>query len=403
MTDVLLVEDDASVREALAQTLELADLSVEAAGSFVAAKDRIRRDLDGVIVSDVRMPGRDGFHLLGHVRGVDPDLPVILLTGEADVPMAVRGLSEGAFAFLEKPCDPRELTEVVRRALALRRAVVEARAARGALEGGDAAARMLFGVSDQAAALRDTARRVARADGAVLIHGEPGVGTSKVAEVIHLLSPRAPGPFVKRTAAGLDAAGVTRALDLAAGGSLFVDRIEALPPDAQLCLAGAPEDGARILAATNGAPEALAEGLDADLFWRLDGLRVRIPSLRERPTDIPVLFLQYLAQASEQADLPAREVPSDVLARLMARDWPGNARALMNHAMRYAMGLEEEAAEGGGLAERLRAVERAILIEALERAQGQAAQAARALKLPRKTFYDKLARHGLRSEDYRRD
>ena len=406
MTDVLLVEDDASVREALEQTLELADFTVMSLGSFVAAKDRITRALPGVILSDVRMPGRDGFHLLSYARGIDPDLPVILLTGEGDVPSAVRGMTEGAFAFLEKPCDPTELVDVLRRALGLRVSTLAARRARGALEGGDAAARLLFGVSPEAGALRDTVRVVARAVGPVLIHGEAGTGTSKVAEVVHLLSSRAGGPFVKRSAPALDQQALREALELARGGSLFLDKIEALPRELQFGFSemSDTEEGARLIAATNEDPATLLGALDAELFYRLEGLRVRIPSLRERPSDIPVMFRHYLSQACEQAELPMPSVPPDLQARLMARDWPGNARALMNHAMRFAMGIEQEAPQGSaGLAERMRAVERAILVETLTRHHGAATAAARDLDLPRKTFYDKLARHGLKPEDFRPD
>lgn len=406
MTDVLLVEDDASVREALEQTLELADLSVATFGSFVAVKDRITRSLPGVILSDVRMPGRDGFHLLNYARGVDADLPVVLLTGEGDVPSAVRGMSEGAFAFLEKPCDPAELVEVLQRALGLRASTMAARDARGSLESGDAAARLLFGVSPEAEGLRDTVRAVARGRGPVLIYGDPGTGTSKVAEVVHLLSPRSGGAFVKRGAAALDRASLQEALARAQGGSLFLDQIEMLPRDLQFALTESSDDteSARLLAATNQDPDRLLGALDAELFYRLEGLRVRIPSLRERPSDIPVMFRHYLAQACEQADLPVPSVPPDVQARLMARDWPGNARALMNHAMRFAMGLEQEAPQTqAGLADRMRAVERAILVETLTRHKGAATSAARDLDLPRKTFYDKLARHGLRAEDFRPD
>lgn len=402
MTDVLLVEDDLSVREALAQTLELADLTVVTAGSYLAAQSRLSRDLAGVVVSDIRMPGRDGFHLLAQARAADPDLPVILLTGEGDVPTAVRGITEGAFAFLEKPCDPAELVRTVQRALALRRATLAARQARGAVDGGDAAARMLRGVSPQSRAMRDRARAVARGTGAVLVHGEPGSGTSKIAEVIHLLSARSTGPFVKRSAPALDAEGLTQAIALAEGGSLFVDHVEALPPALQHRL---PEDGdLRLLVATNRDVGALQAVLDPDLFYRLEGLRLHVPPLRERPGDIPVLFQHYLELACEQADLPVPDVPPDVQARLMARDWPGNARGLMNHAMRYAMGLPDSDGGGvarAGLADRMRAVERAILIETLTRHRGQATLAAQDLDLPRKTFYDKLTRHGLKPEDYR--
>jgi len=135
---VLLVDDDAPVREALGQTLELADLQPTLAGSFIVAKDSINRQFDGVIVTDIRMPGRDGFHLLEYTRSVDPELPVILLTGEGDIPMAVKGMSAGAFDFLEKPCAPQPFLEVVHLAPGAPRG---ARVARQA-EAGAAAARL---------------------------------------------------------------------------------------------------------------------------------------------------------------------------------------------------------------------------------------------------------------------
>ena len=125
---VLLVDDDAAVREALAQTLDLAGMRAIPAASFVAAKDHITRDFPGVILSDMRMPGRDGFHLLAYAREVDSDLPVVLLTGEGDIPMAVTAMEQGAFDFLEKPCAPGDLVAVLTRAIAARQAVQAARA-----------------------------------------------------------------------------------------------------------------------------------------------------------------------------------------------------------------------------------------------------------------------------------
>ena len=131
-------------------------------------------------------------------------------------------------------------------------------------------------------------------------------------------------------------------------------------------------------------------------------MRVRIPALRERPEDIPELFRKYVAIACEQADLPRPEISPDVIARLVAQDWPGNARALMNSAMRFAMGLSElEDDAETGLVQQLARVERSLLIEALRQARGNATDAAAALKLPRKTFYDKLARHAIRPESFR--
>ncbi|MGB8624324.1 MAG: helix-turn-helix domain-containing protein, partial [Paracoccaceae bacterium] len=184
--------------------------------------------------------------------------------------------------------------------------------------------------------------------------------------------------------------------------------VAALDAEAQFALLELSEagPGLRVLAGTYRDIDAEVEQgrFNPDLFYRLDVTRVRIPALHERPEDIPVLFSHYVDIACEQAALPRPEITPEVNARLMAQDWPGNARSLMNAAMRFAMGLNEVEApedEPAGLAEQLARVERSLLIEALRRAEGHATEAAQALKLPRKTFYDKLSRHGIRPEVYR--
>lgn len=406
--EVLVVDDDAAVREALSQTLELADLTPRAVSSFIEAKDHIAADFPGVVLSDIRMPGRDGFFLLNHARSVDEDLPVILLTGEGDIPMAVEAMAQGAFDFLEKPCAPDDLIPVLQRALQHRLLVLENRKLKFQLESGDPAARMLFGTSHLAEELRAQVRGVARMGAEVLVTGPPGAGISKVAEVIHLMSPGATGPFVKRPAAALDVAELDAALAAAAGGSVFLDGIADLPDAAQFALIERLDQGVdtRLIAgSTVDLAKAVAENhFNTELYYRLDVARVRIPSLAERPEDIPILFRQYVAQAAEQAGLPMPEIGPDHLAQLMAQDWPGNARALMSAAMRYVLGMAEDGDEVAdlGLSEQLARVERALLIAALARQNGHATEAAKALKLPRKTFYDKLARYGIRPEDYRR-
>jgi two-component system C4-dicarboxylate transport response regulator DctD len=406
--NVLVVDDDRPVREALSQTLELAEYTVRAAGSFIEAKDHIARDFAGVILSDIRMPGRDGFHLLAHTRALDEELPVILLTGEGDIPMAVKAMGQGAFDFLEKPCAPDALIPVLDRALKNRALVLENRRLKAQLETGDPAARMLFGTSRVAEDMRQTVRQAARAGTETLVIGPPGAGVSKVAEVIHLMSPRASGPFVKRAAARLDPPTLDAALLAARGGTLFLDEIPALPMDSQYALLDRIESGSEtrlIAGSTADLEEAARAGrFNADLYYRLEVMRVRIPALSERPEDIPVLFRHYVAQAAEQAGLSAPEISPDHLAALMAQDWPGNARSLMSAAMRFVLGMPDSAAEAAelGLAEQMARVERSLLIAALGRQNGRAAQAAEALKLPRKTFYDKLARYGIRPEDYRR-
>ena len=409
---VLLVDDDAAVREALGQTLELAEFDAITAGSFVEAKDRIAAQFEGVIVSDIRMPGRDGFHLLDYAHEQDAELPVILLTGEGDIPMAVRAMSAGAFDFLEKPCAPQHLISVIERALRTRGLVLENRRLKAQLETGDPAARMIFGISPQSETLRAQARAAARAGTDVLIRGARGSGISKVAEVVHLCSPRSKGPFEKRAAAGLDRAGLDAGLAAAAGGALFLDEIAQLPADTQIALIetleapGARHDAARVMAGTSREPAILQDGavLNPELYYRLQVTGVRVPALAERPEDIPVLFRAYVAQAAEQAGIAAPEIKPDHLAALMAQAWPGNARSLMSAAMRFVLGMSDEvsAAAELGLAEQMARVERSLLIAALGRQNGRASEAAKVLKLPRKTFYDKLAKYGIRPEDFRR-
>lgn len=406
ISKVLLVDDDAHVREALGQTLSLNDLHPTLAASFIEAKDHISAGFEGVILSDIRMPGKDGFHLLEYAQKRDPDLPVILLTGEGDVPMAVRGISSGAFDFVEKPCAPNDLMEVVQKALRTRLLVLENRRLKTQLEKGDAAERMLYGHSALADELRNRVRDVAATKADILIAGATGSGTSKVAEVIHLLSGVSMSAFEKTTASELSAHGLEAALKRAQDGSLFIDGIASLPPATQFSLLQHIErgTGARILAGTyKDLSEAVEQGrFNDELFYRLDVMRVRIPSIRERPEDIPVLFRNYVLLACEQAALPVPEVTPDVIARLMAQEWPGNARALMNAAMRFAMGFAEvEEGDELGLVEQLSRVERSLLTEALRKHKGNASEVARVLKLPRKTLYDKLARHGIRAEVYR--
>lgn len=403
---VLIVDDDREVRDALGQTVEIAGVTPILASSFIAAKDHITVGFEGVIITDMMMPGRDGFHLLDYARGVDADLPVILLTGQGDVPTAVKALDAGAFAFLEKPCGPRDLMAVVDKALAARATVMQGRAVLRDVQKGDAASRMLIGTSDLATALRNRVRAVAKSRAEVVVTGEPGAGTSKVAEVIHLLSTSARDPFVKRAGAALSVAALADAIAAAGTGTLFIDEVGSLPMESQFSLAEQVDSGisARIIAgSTRDLDGEVAAGrFHGDLFYRLDLMRLRIPPIRERSEDIPILFRHFVGQACEQANLPVPDITADVTGRLMEQDWSGNARALMNAAMRFAMGLNEvEPSETLGLTAQIAQIEKSLIVDALRRCNGQATATAKLLQLPRKTFYDKLAKHGLRADDFR--
>ena len=399
---VLVVEDDKALRDALGQTLDLAGFQPILASSFIVAKDHIRADFEGVVLSDMRMPGRDGMFLLDHARSIDPDLPVILLTGEGDIPTAVGAISKGAFDFLEKPCGNDVLIETVGRALKARTLVNENRQLKAMVVRGDAAESMIFGKSKKAAALRAQVRRLAAVDEPVLIEGPPGAGIDNVADVTHRLSARASQPFLKIAAAGLSPEQLAHHLAESAGGTLYLDQITALPPETQFALIDVLDSGDETRVFAGMFTSADTTAFNPDLHYRLEALRLRIPALKDRPEDIPVLFRHYVLRACEQTGVTEPEITEEVIAGLMAQDWPGNSRALMNAATRFVLGLGAEPDEEDiGLVEKLARIERALLIEGLRRHDGNASLTAEHFKVPRKTLYDKFTKYGIKPKSYR--
>jgi two-component system C4-dicarboxylate transport response regulator DctD len=194
------------------------------------------------------------------------------------------------------------------------------------------------------------------------------------------------------------------------GGTLFIDAIDQCPSDTQVALIDYLESDhtTRIIAGTNVEIVNLeqSELIIPDLFYKLGTVVIRIPSIDERKEDIPILYQQYVSQAAEQSGTPAPEITDIKLTELMSRDWNGNARALMHDAMRFVLGLSDEKSElpvekSAGLNSQLADFEKSLLEQALRKYKGRSSHAAQALELPRKTFYDKLTKYGLRAEDFR--
>lgn len=442
---VLLVDDEASVRDALAQTLDLADFAVETADSMAGALKAVRAAPPGMVITDVRMPGGDGFELLAALRREDDDLPVIMLTGHGDVPMAVRAMGKGAYDFLEKPADPGRLVEVARRALEKRRLVLENRDLREKLSNMDRGAEeLILGDAPASIAYRSRLNAIAGAEADVLIEGETGAGKEGAARAIHAWSDRAGGPFIAVNCGALppeiaaselfghEAGAFTGAqrkrigrFEQANGGVIFLDEIETMPADLQVRLlrvlqereverlgaSGPTPLNIRVIAATKENLRALAdEGrFREDLYYRLDVARLRVPPLRDRTSDAPLLFAAFIDQAEARRGKPSPPMSPDIASLLTAHDWPGNVRELKNTAERYAQGLGlqigdeviDAASDDPSLAAKVEAFERQVIIAALKSAGGKVAVAAEELRLPRKTLYDKLARHGLDGREFR--
>ena len=432
---VLFVDDEEELRHATAQSLMLADIPAEVFDRAEAALARITRGFDGILVTDIRMPEKDGLWLMRKALEIDPEFPVILVTGHGDVNLAVQSMREGAYDFIEKPFAPSRLVTTILRALDKRRLTVENRALKREVGGRDKLEARLVGRSDPMVALRKQVKSIAATDADVLITGPTGAGKDLTARALHDLSPRAPFPFVHINCAALPVdlveselfgheagafAGAMRArfgkFEFARQGTVFLDEIDSLPLGVQPKLLHALQErkitrlGAndpvdldiRIVAAAKAdLQDAVADGrFRADLLYRLNVVTITVPPLDVRRDDIPSLFLNLAAQAAARYSRPLPDVPADLLAEIATRDWPGNVRELRNAADRFVLGLDLTSAEetpdtGYTLAARMAAHEKSLIMAALTAQGGSLKKTYEALGLSRKALYEKMQKHGL--------
>ncbi|MEZ0193868.1 sigma-54 dependent transcriptional regulator [Pseudomonas qingdaonensis] len=437
---VIVVDDEASIRTAVQQWLSLAGFEVQLFERAEACLAQLPEHFPGVILSDVRMPGMGGLQLLEQLQGRDADLPVILLTGHGDVPMAVEAMRNGAYDFLEKPFSPDSLLGSLRRALEKRQLVLENRRLH---EQADLKVRLentLLGMSPGLQQLRRQVLDLAGLPVNVLIRGETGSGKERVARCLHDFGPRADKPFVALNCAaipeqlfeaelfGHESGAFTGAqgkrigkLEYANGGTLFLDEIESMPLAQQAKLLRVIQEhklerlGAnqsisvdlRIIAATK--PDLLLEAragrFREDLAYRLNVAELRLAPLRERREDIPLLFAHFARAAAERLGRSAADPSGAQLGRLLSHDWPGNVRELANAAERHALGLDDAqsaavAHTGQSLASQQEAFEAQCLRAALSRHQGDIKAVLEELQLPRRTLNEKMQRHALVREDF---
>lgn len=401
---VLLVEDDRALRASLAQTLDLADIKVTQTGSYIEAKDHISANFDGVVLTDIRMPGKDGFDVLQLAKQRDQELPVIVLTGEGDIPMAVRAMSEGAHDFLTKPCPPDALVKVLGKALELRKLTLKTRTLERQLERGDVAAVNFPGPSPAAQNLRKSLRHYAEIPVGVHFSGAEGSGKRIACHTLHALSD-ATGPFLSLDCRDLAPETIQQAAQDAQDGTLCLRWLDGSNPEQQQMVLRLMEmDGFRLLT-TSTAPllELRRDGLNPDLFYALDVATILVPGLVQRKDDILEIFESFVRQHCRILNRPMQDTVTH-RAIVAAKEWPANLPELRNYAQRVALGLQETALnpKRSGLSDQIEAFERGLIVEALARSGGRAALAAQDLNLPRKTFYDKLKRHNLKPEDFKR-
>ncbi|WP_319413145.1 sigma-54 dependent transcriptional regulator [uncultured Cohaesibacter sp.] len=438
-TRILLAEDEEDVRFALAQGLELAGHEVIPFDNASDVREFISRHFEGILISDVRLGADDGMALMRQVQELDDALPVILITGHGDVPLAVEAMRRGAYDFIEKPFPVSQLVSIASRALEKRRLVLENRALRQELAEESALEGRLVGQSPAMQRLRAEILALADTNADILIKGETGAGKEMVARALHEEGRRSDKPFVALNCGGLPAeiieselfghiqgaftgASAKRIgkLEHANGGTVFLDEIETMPLDLQVKLLRVIEErlveplgtnkqiplDIRFIAATKtDLEQAGREGrFRPDLYYRLNVVTLEIPPLRERKADIPDLF-NFLARGARsryRKDIP--ELTSALMDRLMQYDWPGNVRELRNAADRFVLGLSlglndrHEEAKGDAcrsLADRVGAYERRLIVEALAANNGSRTETADALGVGRKTLYEKMKKYDI--------
>jgi DNA-binding NtrC family response regulator len=437
---IAIVDDEQDMRQSISQWLALSGYDTETFGSAEDALKVLGPDYPGIVISDIKMPGMDGIQLLKKLMGADSTLPVIMITGHGDVPMAVEAMRVGAFDFLEKPFTPDRMSELAKRASNARRLTLDNRALRRELSGGTQIMNKLIGASPVMERLREDILDLGQADGHVLIDGETGTGKTLVAHALHAVGSRAGKKFVLVSCAALEEEALSKrlfgpmmpedaqlpAIEEARGGTLVLEDVEALSDTLQAKLLSVMNDQGtpaetRIVAISNlqEAGKTSEDVLRPDLFYRLAALRITMPPLRQRGEDILTLFTRLSEQFAEEYGCDAPQVSAQEAAQLLQAPWPGNVRQLMNIAERAVlqsrrgsgtiasllMSDHEEmqpvmTTEGKPLKEYVEAFERMLIDNTMRRHKGSIASVMDELCLPRRTLNEKMAKYSLQRSDY---
>ncbi|MGR3637311.1 MAG: sigma-54-dependent transcriptional regulator [Shimia sp.] len=437
---IAIVDDEQDMRLSISQWLALSGYDTE---TFASAEDALKKlgpDYPGIVISDIKMPGMDGMQFLKKLMGSDSALPVIMITGHGDVPMAVEAMRVGAFDFLEKPFNPDQMTALAKKATNARRLTMDARALRRELSDGSQIMNKLIGASPVMERLKEDILDLGQADGHVLIDGETGTGKTLVAHALHAVGSRAGKKFVLVSCAAFEEDALAKrlfgpmnpedsqlpAVEEARGGTLVLEDIESLSDSAQAKLLnvineqGTPAE-TRLIAISNMQEQdrTCEDALRSDLFYRLAALRITVPPLRQRGEDILSLFTRLSEQFSDEYGCDAPKVSAQEAAQLLQAPWPGNVRQLINLAERAVlqsrrgggtiasllMSDHDEmqpvmTTEGKPLKEYVEAFERMLIDNTMRRHRGSIAAVMDELRLPRRTLNEKMAKYGLARADY---
>ena len=431
---VMIVDDDPDLLASAADWLEISGFSTQTISDPRMVLDALRSGDADVVLTDIRMPGLDGMALLRALKEAQGGLPVVMMTGHGDVPLAVKAMQGGAEDFIEKPWDADHLVSILDRAVEKRRLTREISRLSSLVQGTDATA-AIIGDCQPMRLLRERVATLAAIDIDVLIIGETGTGKELVARALHDGGPRAKGPFVAINCAAIpesvfesEVFGHARGaftgaqgervgkFEFADGGTVFLDEIESMPPSLQAKILRALQErmierlgdnrqrrlDIRVVAAAKSdlSGEIAAGRFRQDLYFRLAGSDIRIPPLRARGHDAILLYRHFAMAAAQRHGRKVPDISDAFLASLIQRAWPGNVRELKGFAERHVLGLEpasevHETTERETLPQKLQAYEISEIRRALEAEDWRVQAAAERLGIPRRTLAEKIARFGL--------
>lgn len=407
-TIVVLIDDEAAMRASVGQFMSLSDCEVQSFANPTEAVNVLSADFTGVVVTDLRMPTLDGMAVLEAVNFIDPQIPLIMITGHGDIDSAVQAMREGAYDFIEKPFQPQRLLTTVLRAQDKRRLVLSNRRLRKTLGNSTNISDCLLGECEAIRTIREDIRRFADVDVNVLITGDNGTGKSVVAQCLHTESNKAASASIRINCGvnpSLDS--LKNSLSECRGGTAILESIDQLPQNLLSALPSLLQDNNVRLVSTADRT-SLATSDYAEL--RLDTISIQLPPLSSRDSDIALLFEHFTSLAALRFDSDLPVLTTADIAALQTHSWPGNMHELEKIAERYVLyqtqSLSQLIDQSGSnatmlsLNQQVQRFERTVIERALANHQGQLADAANELGIPRRTLNDKLQRHDIDRERF---
>jgi len=450
--NIIFLDPDKTLTSRTVETLKSCGIEVLVLEDAESALQRISPQWNGILVIPFDMRSMGGLEFLERVKNIDADLPVLMIMGQGDIQQIVSAMRLGAYDILENPLRNEDFHKIIRCALEKRNLVLENRDLRSEIFIREKSGSFIIGKSGAMERLCETIRGIAEVDADVLLVGETGTGKELVARCLHEQSLRGennyvainccaiPQEILESELFGHEPGAFTGAnrrrigkFEYAEGGTLYLDEIDSMPLHLQGKLLRVLQERTverlgsnqhipidiRIIASTKlDLKKASEEGIfREDLYYRLNVIRIPLPSLRDHREDIPLLFQYFVHQACAKFQRPTPLITSEILQDILRQDWPGNVRELKNAAERFTLGYDQDSVDRDSpsrvfsakeknngykqtLVEQMNTFEKTLIVQELARTSGDVKATYLTLGLPRKTLYDKMKKYALKRKDF---